>query len=151
MMFQERLTKAQGSKNLGEVPVNEIGDVDLVRACGMAGVSNPLGLAIWRWRYAGDTREVFKIAEALVELGNEALVVYNVMHHLSKDVCPSCQGRGYGVVKGTPILSEDVCLDCHGVGRRELQGDAERKLAATISRLEHEIAAAIMKKLSREF
>jgi len=149
-MFKERLTKAQVSKNLSEVPVNEIGDIDLVRACGMAGASNPLGLAIWRWRYAGDTREVFKIAETLVEMGNEALVVYNVMHHLSKDVCPVCHGRGYSIIKGAPVLSDEICLDCKGAGRKELKGEAETKLAAEITRLEQEIAAAIMRKLARQ-
>ena len=86
---------------MGEVPVNEIGDIDLVRACGMAGAGNPLGLAIWRWRYAGDTREVFRIAEALIAMGYGELVVYNVMHHLSKDVCPVCHGRGYDHAQDT--------------------------------------------------
>jgi len=143
-MFKERLTKAQVSKNLSEVPVNEIGDIDLVRACGMAGASNPLGLAIWRWRYAGDTREVFHIAEALVEMGNSPLVVYNVMHHLAKDVCTVCHGRG------APVLSDEICLDCKGAGRKELKGEAETKLAAAITRMEQEIAAAIMKKLARQ-
>lgn len=150
MMFKERITKAQVSKNLGEVPTNEIGDIDLVRACGMAGVGNPLGLAIWRWRYAGDTREVFRIAEALIAMGYEAQVVYNVMHHLSKDVCSVCQGRGYSIIKGTPVLSDEICLDCKGAGRKELKGEAEIKLAAEITRLEQEIAAAIMKKLARQ-
>jgi len=149
-MFKERITKAQVSKNLGEVPVNEIGDIDLVRACGMAGAANPLGLAIWRWRYAGDTREVFRIAEALVDMGHEPLVVYNVMHHLSKDVCPVCHGRGYNVIKGAPVLSDEICLDCRGAGRKELKGEAETKLAAAITRMEQEIAAAIMKKLARQ-
>lgn len=150
MMFKERITKAQVSKNLGEVPVNEIGDIDLVRACGMAGVANPLGLAIWRWRYAGDTREVFRIAESLIAMGYGELVVYNVMHHLSKDVCPVCHGRGYTVIKGTPVLSDEICLDCKGAGRKELKGEAETKLAAEITRLEQEIAAAIMRKLARQ-
>ena len=116
----------------------------------MAGASNPLGLAIWRWRYAGDTREVFHIAETLVEMGNSPLVVYNVMHHLSKDVCPVCHGRGYSVIKGAPVLSDEICLDCKGAGRKELKGEAETKLAAAITRMEQEIAAAIMKKLARQ-
>ena len=150
MMFKERITKAQVSNNLGEVPVNQIGDIDLVRACGMAGVGTPLGLAIWRWRYAGDTREVFRIAEALIEMGYDAQVVYNVMHHLSKDVCTACHGRGYSVIKNTPVLSDEFCLDCKGAGRKELKGEAEIKLAAEITRLEQEIAAAIMKKLARQ-
>ena len=116
----------------------------------MAGVANPLGLAIWRWRYAGDTREVFRIAEALIAMGYGELVVYNVMHHLSKDVCPVCHGRGFSIIKGTPVLSDEICLDCRGAGRKELRGEAETKLAAEITRLEREIAAAIMKKLARQ-
>jgi hypothetical protein len=54
------------------------------------------------------------------------------------------------VIKDAPVLSDEICLDCRGVGRKELRGEAETKLAATITRLEHEIAAAIMKKLARQ-
>jgi hypothetical protein len=54
------------------------------------------------------------------------------------------------VIKGAPVLSNEICLDCKGVGRKELKGEAETKLAAAITRMEQEIAAAIMKKLARQ-
>ena len=64
--MKERIVSAQTSSNLGESLVNDLGDIDVVRACGMAGQSNPLGLSIWRWRYAGDERELWKVADGLV-------------------------------------------------------------------------------------
>jgi hypothetical protein len=54
------------------------------------------------------------------------------------------------VIKGAPVLSDEICLDCKGAGRKELKGEAETKLAAAITRMEQEIAAAIMKKLARQ-
>lgn len=48
-MSQERIVSAQTSSNLGEALVHDLGDIDVIRACGMAGQSNPLGLSIWRW------------------------------------------------------------------------------------------------------
>ena len=147
-MFKERITRAQESKNLGEVPADEIGDVDLIRAMGMAGASNPLGTEVWRWLYNKDRQSMLRVAEALVEMGNPVVVVHRVLVHMDSDVCPACLGRGYAVVPGTPMLSDDLCVECRGAGRREIQGDAERALVDLIKRLEREIGAALMQKLS---
>ena len=147
-MFKERITRAQESKNLGEVPADEIGDVDLIRAMGMAGASNPLGTEVWRWLYIKDRQSMLRVAEALVEMGNPVVVVHRVLVHMDSDVCPACLGRGYAVVPGTPMLSDDLCVECRGAGRREIQGDAERALVDLIKRLEREIGAALMQKLS---
>ena len=78
MTSKEKITSAQTSKNLQEVPPDELGDIDIVRACGMAGQSNPLGLSIWRWRYAGDQAEMAKIAVGLVDRGHEVHVISGV-------------------------------------------------------------------------
>lgn len=150
MTSKEKITSAQTSENLGETPSYEMGDVDVIRASGMAGQSNPLGLSVWRWRYCGDAREVFKIAEALVGLGHQVTVVYRVLHHLSNDVCGTCFGRGFGVVLGTPMLSTETCADCQGSGRRTLDGEKEKALLEVIAGLERDIASRIMQKLSRQ-
>jgi hypothetical protein len=147
-MFKERMTRAQESKNLGEVPVNEIGDVDLIRAMGMAGASNPLGTEVWRWLYNKDRQSMLKVAEALVEQGHAVVVVHRVLVHMDSDVCPACFGRGYKVVPGTPMLSDEECVECKGAGRREIQGEAEQALVDLIKRLEREIGVALMQKLS---
>ena len=146
-MFKERMTRAQESKNLGEVPVNEIGDVDLIRAMGMAGVSNPLGTEVWRWLYNKDRQSMMKVAEALIEMGNSVVVVHRVLVHMDSDVCPACFGRGYKVVANSPMLSDEACVECKGAGRREIQGEAEQALVDVIKRLEREIGAALVQKL----
>jgi hypothetical protein len=150
MTSRERITRAQYTDDLGEVGPEEIGDVDIVRACGMAGQGNPLGLSIWRFRYGGDMRELLPVARGLIELGHEPELVAKVLGHLANDVCKACEGRGYEVVPGTPMLSDVLCMRCQGTGRAPLQGEAERALADTIARLEREIAAAIMRKLARQ-
>ena len=146
-MLKERMTRAQESKNLGEVPANEIGDVDLIRAMGMAGVGNPLGTEVWRWLYNKDKQSMIRVAEALVEQGHAVVVVHRVLVHMDSDGCPACFGRGYKVVPGTPMLSDEVCVECRGGGRREIQGEAEQALVDVIKRLEREIGAALVQKL----
>jgi len=150
MTSKEKITSAQTSKNLGEKPHGELGDVDIIRACGMAGQANPLGLSVWRWRYAGDHRSMFAVAQGLVEMGHPEGVVYRVLSHLSNDVCKSCFGRGFEVIHGAPVLSDDVCVDCRGTGRRTILGVDENRLVEEISRIEREIAGAIMKKLATD-
>lgn len=150
MTSRERITKAQYTDDLGEVGVEDVGDVDIVRACGMAGQGNPLGLSIWRWRYGGDMRELMPVARGLVDLGHEPELVGKVLAHLANDVCLPCNGRGYEVVPDTPLLSDTLCLHCSGTGRAPLRGEAERALAETIARLEREIASAVMRKLARQ-
>lgn len=150
MTSRERIGSAQYTDNLGEVGLEDVGDVDIIRACGMAGQGNPLGLSIWRWRYGGDTQSMFTVARGLVDLGHEPELVGTVLSHLANDVCPHCSGRGYETVPNTPMLSDDLCVHCHGTGRKPLVGEAEKALAETIARLEREIASAIMRKLSRQ-
>lgn len=150
MTSRERITRAQYTDDLGEVGPEDIGDVDIIRACGMAGQGNPLGLSVWRWRYGGDQRELFHVAKGLVDMGHEPALVAKVLSHLANDVCLPCNGRGYEVVPGTPLLSDVLCVHCQGGGRTPLQGEEERALADTVARLEREIASAVMRKLARQ-
>ena len=150
MTSRERIGTAQTSDNLGEVGPEDIGDIDIVRACGMAGADNPLGLSIWRWRYAGDHRELPRVYAGLIEAGGEPQLVAKVLAHLASDTCMACEGRGYKVVPGTPMLSDDACVPCEGTGRKILTGDREKDLAEKIARMEREIAAAIMRRLARQ-
>lgn len=150
MTSRERIGTAQYTDDLGEVGLEEVGDVDIVRACGMAGQANPLGLSIWRWRYGGIQKEIFHVAQGLIDLGHDDKLVAKVLGHMADDVCRPCEGRGYEVVPDTPMLSDVICVHCQGTGRAPLVGDAERALAEVIARLEREIAGAIMRKLSRQ-
>lgn len=149
MTSRERIGTAQYTDDLGEVGPEDVGDVDIIRACGMAGQSNPLGLSIWRWRYGGDHRELFHVAKGLIEMGHESALVARVLGHLANDVCPHCAGRGYKLLPDAPVLSDEICVACQGTGKNPLAGEAERGLAEVVARLEREIASAIMRKLAR--
>lgn len=148
MTSRERISMAQYTDDLGERPSEELGDVDIVRACGMAGQSNPLGLSIWRWRYSADHREITVVARGLMEMGYDESLVVRVLKHLAHDVCLHCHGRGYEMMPGAPVLSDVQCVHCQGTGKTPLAGEAERGLLDVIARMEREIASAIMKKLA---
>lgn len=150
MTARERIGTAQYTDDLGEVGLDEVGDVDIIRACGMAAQKHPLGLSVWRWRVGGDQRELFAVAKGLVELGHDQALVAKVLAHMADDVCRHCHGRGYAVVPDTPMLSDELCVHCQGTGRVPLTGDAERGLVEVIAKAEREIAGAIMRKLSRQ-
>lgn len=149
MTSRERIGTAQYTDDLGEVGLEEVGDVDIIRSCGMAAQGNPLGLSIWRWRVGGDQREAFAVATGLVDRGHEAQLVYRVLSHMADDVCRHCHGRGYATLPGAPVLSDEICIHCQGTGRAPLTGDAEKVLQEEVLRMEREFAAAVMRRLSR--
>lgn len=149
MTVRERIGTAQYTDDLGEVGLEEVGDVDIIRSCGMAAQGNPLGLSIWRWRVGGDQREAFAVATGLVDRGHDAHLVYKVLSHMADDVCRHCHGRGYETVAGTPMLSDVLCLHCQGTGRVPLAGEAEKALQEELLRMEREFAAAVMRRLAR--
>lgn len=149
-MLRERIGTAQHSDDLRERPTDEIGDIDIVRASGLAGARDPLGLAIWRWRVGGDQREVLSVARGLVAKGWDATLVARVLSHLSNDRCGHCEGRGYKLLPDVPVLSDELCVPCQGTGRAPLAGERERELAEVIAGHERSIAGAIMRRLARQ-
>lgn len=108
---------------------------DAIAAAGMAGRREPLGLALWRTKYAND-RHAFLHAQALLMLrvANVArrrrwpetpkvlkLLAASVMRWSVFNVCPTCSGRGQLVVEGSDpsgrqVLSDELCPACHGDG-----------------------------------
>jgi len=150
MTARERISYAQTSSDLGDVPVDEIGDIDVIRACGMAGQDNPIGLALWRFKYADDRREVFYLASQLIVMGYDRRLVVKVLKHIANDRCDDCEGRGYQVIPDTPILSDEVCPACQGSGRKTIEGEAERDLVEYLASLERMVAGNIMKKLATD-
>lgn len=159
MTVKERISSAQSSKNLGEVSIEDIGDIDVVRACGMVGAAMPLGVSLWRLKYAADTREFRAVLDGLTQMmdkrwpdepGGTVSTVAVVVRHWLDDVCHSCNGLGYKPVPGAPVLGDEPCDVCGGSGRSKLPRADEPAvwLQETIARMEREVAAAIMKKLS---
>ncbi len=160
MTTKERMVRSQTSSNLGEAVNGEFGDIDIVRATGMVGQSNPIGVSLWRLKYAGDSAEFPKVVTALAEMlakrnvkyKDALLLALNAVKHYVDDVCKPCVGRGYDIIPGTPVLSDQICTHCRGAGRAPFEhtGDESEWLEVTISRMEREVAGAVMKKLAAE-
>ena len=155
MSLMEKISSAQVSSNLGEKPVHQMGDVDVVRACGMAGATNQLGLSLYRLKYSGDVKEFPKVVDGLLTMVRSRwfdvdghATVNEVLGHWLDDLCHPCHGRGYAVVPGTPMLGDVPCGSCNGTGRVKLvSSDAARWLFDEVGRMEREIAVAIMHKI----
>lgn len=155
MSLMEKISSAQVSSNLGEKPIHQMGDVDVVRACGMAGASNDLGLSLYRLKYSGDVKEFPKVLNGLLTMVrsrwfevDENKTVNEVLSHWLDDICHPCYGRGYAVVPGTPMLGDVPCGACNGTGRVKLvSSDAALWLFEEVGRMEREIAVAIMHKI----
>ena len=150
MIARERIGSSQTSSDLGEVQLEEIGDIDIIRACGIAGQQNPLGLSIWRWLVGGDRSEARRVAEALMSLGHEDRVVFTVLNHLDSNVCPTCSGRGYPVIEGTPMLGDDPCNRCSGSGRVQIYDPEACALIEMIEMHQRQVAGEIMRRLNSE-
>lgn len=158
----ESVSKAQVSGNLGEGKPGQLGDVDVIRACGMVSAKNPLGMSLWRCKYSDVWEEVRNILTGLSELlvtrrkmPKEAAreSAERVLAAWIGDRCDDCGGTGYTTIPGTPMLSDTHCPACKGQGRIELDNPTpdEEWLQAQIALLESEVAGAIMTKLRDDF
>jgi len=161
MTTREKIITAQVSSNLGERKSAETGDVDIVRACGMAGVRAPLGLALWRLRATGDFRGLRSVADDLVQLleakgpttTSPVAAVEAALVYWLDDVCKVCLGRGFAVIADTPMLSDQPCEACDGVGRAKFRGSEDPAAAWCLDRIrmmEAQVAADIMRRLNDE-
>ncbi len=121
---------------------NRTTDLDTIAAAGMAGVREPLGLAMWRAKYAND-RHAYRHAQSLLiaKAANSArkrrwaespkvlkILICRVFEWSVFGVCPTCQGRGhltYGEVDqwgdGRQVLADDLCPVCHGDGATPIE------------------------------
>lgn len=163
MTARERIATAQISDNLGEV-LQGIGDIDIIRACGLVAANHPIGMSLWRLKYACAEREAAVAASSLVQLvlhrwpllegGADAArtLVESVLAYWMFDSCPACEGRGYLTVPGTPMLSDEQCGACHGQGRLPMAETSEPAtwLLDQIARLERAAAGEIMRRLRQD-
>ncbi|MFA7327354.1 MAG: hypothetical protein WC121_11860 [Candidatus Kapaibacterium sp.] len=113
---------------------------DTVAAAGMAGRTEPLGLALWRVKFAGD-RTAYRHAQALLcaRVANVSrkrkwgetpkalrLLAHQVFAWTVFGVCPVCTGRGQRLMgeplaDGRAVLSDDLCPACHGDGATPIE------------------------------
>lgn len=117
-------------------------DLDTIAAAGMAGIREPLGLALWRTKYANDKRAYGLAKAALraktVNTGRRRKwpeseqelrgIADRALWWAIFGVCAACTGRGhlsFGTVdaagNGRQTLADETCPHCHGAGRTPLE------------------------------
>lgn len=156
------------SSDLGEADnLDDVADIDVVRAMGMAGAKNPLGAALWRLKYAQDG----SVAQITVELLEKELrrskyapivnwqdarkVVMQVLDHYLDCNCKVCGGRGHLTIDGNvQVLQEADCPHCGGTGERALpdmpgRNEAAKWVRGLILQKEFETDAQVMRRLGR--
>ena len=177
MTIAERYADACNADDLSQHEY--LSPVDALTASGMASAKThkgKLATQIWRLIYANDPTQ---FGPALHGLHHEMIleakakrwngfdpetamdVCRNVLMWHIADVCPSCCGRRYEVVAGTPMLSDTVCNACKGsgvvaidvrlLGYQPVWKERARWLRSHIALLLDDHAGKMMKRLRREF
>lgn len=160
MGIKERIITSQTSSNLGEVIEGDMGDIDMIRACGAVAATNPLGISLWRLKYSNDAKEfpfVVRELRHLVERYGKAKGIAAADHLVTRvlkfwfdDTCHECNGMGFELMEHAPVLSEKACKHCHGTGKITLENatPADDWLLDRINTMERQVAGAVMRKLA---
>lgn len=120
---------------------------------------------LFRLKYANDATEYPEVLEIFkyiavkhsrrMKWGDDSRAysaAKKVLDYWLVDICPTCQGRGYKTVEGSPMLSDTVCPSCKGQKTRNLEGHGEWLarsyiLLGYIKDQEREAGSAMMRKL----
>lgn len=104
----------------------------------MAGNLHDVALSLWRLAYGGDAKEFpeaqEKLARMVLRAKRQRVAPWPKLNHALANqvarevllcwwlrVCPSCEGRGYRTIPGTPTLSDCACPVCQGTGAVALE------------------------------
>jgi hypothetical protein len=157
MAIRDRVVSAVQSSNL-RWDENHAKAIDVIAAMGM---SNALGMALWRFKYANDATVYKRALELLIERSAsthkfpiENPFTYRYVFQLAQgaikewaiDICNQCQGTG----KIESDEDEIDCPQCNGTGYRQYT-DAERahicgmaKWSAKLDREYREVMGCLM-------
>lgn len=147
----ERLLTAWSSRNLMDRRTlgPRIVETDVLRvaAAGMAGADVPLAMALFGLKYrAASPPTMDNLAPVVTGLGrmvrkqakqqkwrirrqqDSQRIVLIALHWWLMSVCPSCHGRQYEHIPGTPNLSDRQCHACHGQGKAPLHDVLRQQL-----------------------
>ena len=160
MKLAERIAQSQVTDDLGESKnLEDLADVDIIRACGVVASKYPIGVSVWRIKYSKDTKEIKTVVNYLVDFCmNEKLVtdkteaqeiVKTTLKYWFDPICDNCSGLGYLKVTGAPMLSDEACVFCKGSGQTKLSldGKAADEVLQHLNKLERVTASQIFTKL----
>lgn len=129
MGIAEKIVKAHQSKSLKHR--EQHCDVDVLGAVGMAAISNPVYLSLWRLKFENDQAEreacrtwfIMQVRRSIERRGiadefirASGRVASQALHAWLFDKCPVCTGIGHLVIQGTPSLDARDCPGCSGSG-----------------------------------
>jgi hypothetical protein len=140
MLLTERYETAINSGNLVVSERTTYSPTDILAGAAFATKESPLGAALLRW-FAGDRRSLTEISEIATKMligkawhTSKLTLAKPTAERVLGDVlvwywvaaCAFCQGRGYLLIPGAPVLSGTVCNACGGRGRQTLKVDFGR-------------------------
>jgi hypothetical protein len=111
--------------------------VDVLGAAGMASVSNPAYMALFRVKFLNDASELSTAKSIFIRWARRAMVSRGLVADQASrigsqalmkwlyDVCPACTGLGYQAIPGCPTLSDTPCINCGGTGKPPNDGKAK--------------------------
>jgi hypothetical protein len=159
---------AMESSDLSESDnLDDMSDIDVIRAMGMAGARNPLGAALWRLKFTQDGSVAHDVVQMLegelrrskwgpvINWQDARKVVMQVLDHYIDGNCRACGGKGHLPGTNVQTLMDEDCGYCHGTGQRELpkmpgRDEAARWLRGLIDQKEYETGAAVGRRLSSQ-
>jgi hypothetical protein len=129
MTIRARMASARQSSNLADQP-GKLTDVSVLAAAGMVATGEAIGMSLLRLRDSMDRHEWpfclssvavrvrYSLRDAKDKPGEREQheLAERILRAWLLPVCPSCQGRRYQTMPGTPYLSDAVCQICHGAG-----------------------------------
>ena len=119
-----RIAHAEHSSDLSE----HKDDVQVLRAAGLAAISEWLGQLLTRYLHSHRDRDKSACVSGLAAVMRKkygqlderqcAIVASWAIDYWAYPACRPCKGRGYDVIPETPTLSDHPCAVCHGSGKR---------------------------------
>lgn len=158
--IQERYAVSRNTSNLKSVFATTMSPSDVIAAAGMAAQENEIAMLLWGVTFQGRASQKWMLVEALERMlagkmikerwkGSPKHIAQEVVAWHLHGTCQPCGGRGYRVIKDTPMLSDDICTHCGGTGKVPLpSSDIHRWLADLLAKLTAVAGGEVMKKLN---
>ena len=158
--IQELYTVSRNTSNLKSNPRTVRSPADVIAAAGMAAQDNEIAMLLWGVTFQGKSSQKWLLVAELENKlagkmfkerwkGNPRLIAQEVIAWHLHGTCQPCGGRGYRVIKDTPMLSDDLCTHCGGTGKVPLPASEPYGfLSDYIGRLTAIAGGEVMKKLN---
>jgi hypothetical protein len=152
--IDEQYTSATNTSNM-RVEADRRGDADLVIAAGWS--NSRLGMTLLRLHTRitngglSDAHEQLTIYATRCRIESPDVVASGVLAWFLDHICPTCHGRKFDAIPGTPSLSAIECPKCHGTGEVRLpHGEAGRKVSNHIDDCLYRARQSLKSRLHRE-